>query len=181
MKRLIFKWLFPAVIASLFLTHPVLAQQDNINSFFRDFTVEWIRHDPDLAARTRYFSGEEQDRFERELTPLTLAWKRERIQLARKGLAELQKFNGVHLRSEPQRLSAAVMEVERYVVFPGQACSYMLGELKILELRQKAQKALGDKFSLPEFHNQVFEAGTVPLDILEQQVDAYIRRASGKP
>jgi uncharacterized protein (DUF885 family) len=72
-------------------------------------------------------------------------------------------------------------EVERYVVFPGQACSYMLGELKILELRQKAQKVLGDKFSLPEFHNLVFEAGTVPLDLLEQQMDAYIRSASGKP
>src|SRR6202007_3386628 len=71
-------------------------------------------------------------------------------------------------------------EVERYVVFPGQACSYMLGELKILELRQKEQKALGDKFSLSEFHNQVFEAGTVPLDVLEQQVDAYIRSVGGK-
>ena len=72
-KRLIFR-LFPAVIASLLLTFPLLAQQDNIDDFFRDFTAEWIRHDPDLAARTRYFSGEEQDRFERELTPLTLAW-----------------------------------------------------------------------------------------------------------
>jgi uncharacterized protein (DUF885 family) len=108
MKPLIFKLLFPAVTASLLLTYPVLAQQDNIDSFFRDFTAEWIRHDPDLAARTRYFSGEEQDRFERELTPLTLAWKRERIQLARKGLAELQKFNGTPL-NEAQRLSAAIM------------------------------------------------------------------------
>ena len=108
MKRLIFAWLFPAVMGSLLLRSPVLAQQDNIDALFRDFTAEWIRHDPDLAARTRYFSGEEQDRFERELTPLTLAWKRERIQLARKGLAELQKFDGAHL-SELQRLSAAVM------------------------------------------------------------------------
>ena len=66
-------------------------------------------------------------------------------------------------------------EVERYVVFPGQACSYMLGELKILELRDKARKALGERFSLKEFHNTVLGTGTVPLDLLEQQLDAYIR------
>ncbi|MEO8051812.1 MAG: DUF885 family protein [Acidobacteriota bacterium] len=69
-------------------------------------------------------------------------------------------------------------EVERYVVFPGQACSYMIGQLKIVELREKARKALGDKFSLREFHDVVLDTGTVPLEILEQQVDAYIAAAS---
>ena len=71
-------------------------------------------------------------------------------------------------------------EVERYVVFPGQACSYMMGELKILELRDKARMALGDKFSLREFHNVVLQTGTVPLEILERQVDAWIRAQGGK-
>jgi uncharacterized protein (DUF885 family) len=71
-------------------------------------------------------------------------------------------------------------EVERYVVFPGQACSYMLGQLKIVELREKARKALGDKFSLRDFHNVVLSTGTVPLEILERQVDAYIRSQGGK-
>ncbi|HEV2200927.1 MAG TPA: DUF885 domain-containing protein [Bryobacteraceae bacterium] len=71
-------------------------------------------------------------------------------------------------------------EVERYVVFPGQACSYMMGELKIVELREKARQALGDKFSLREFHNVVFRTGSVPLDILERQVDAWIRSQGGK-
>ena len=66
-------------------------------------------------------------------------------------------------------------EIERYTVFPGQACSYMIGELKILELRDKAQAALGAKFSVREFHNAVLRAGTVPLDLLERQIDAYIR------
>jgi uncharacterized protein (DUF885 family) len=65
-------------------------------------------------------------------------------------------------------------EVERYVVNPGQACSYMIGELKIIELREKAKKALGSKFSLNKFHNVVLNTGTVPLVILERQVDAYI-------
>ena len=54
-------------------------------------------------------------------------------------------------------------EVERYTVYPGQACSYMIGELKILELRDKAQKALGNRFALREFHNIVLRAGSVPF------------------
>ena len=65
-------------------------------------------------------------------------------------------------------------EVERYTVYPGQACSYMIGELKILELRGKAQKALGNRFALREFHNTVLRAGSVPLQVLEGQVDAYL-------
>jgi len=69
-------------------------------------------------------------------------------------------------------------EVERYTVYPGQACSYMIGELKIIELREKAKKALGDKFSLREYHNVVLRTGTVPLDLLERQVNAYIGAAS---
>jgi uncharacterized protein (DUF885 family) len=73
----------------------------------------------------------------------------------------------------------APSEVERYVVYPGQACSYMIGELKIIELRDKARKELGDRFSLRQFHDAVFDTGTVPLDILERQVDAYIQSAVG--
>jgi uncharacterized protein (DUF885 family)/mannose-6-phosphate isomerase-like protein (cupin superfamily) len=68
-------------------------------------------------------------------------------------------------------------EIERYVVNPGQACSYMIGELKILELRDKAKKALGDKFSIKDFHNAVLSTGTVPLDVLERQVDGYLKAA----
>jgi uncharacterized protein (DUF885 family) len=69
-------------------------------------------------------------------------------------------------------------EVERYVVWPGQACSYMIGELKIVELRDKAKKELGDRFSIKQFHDVVFDTGTVPLDLLGRQVDAYIRSAA---
>ena len=68
-----------------------------------------------------------------------------------------------------------VSEVERYIVYPGQACSYMIGQLKIVELREKAKAALGDKFSLQEFHNIVLETGMVPLELLEQEVNRYIR------
>jgi uncharacterized protein (DUF885 family)/dipeptidyl aminopeptidase/acylaminoacyl peptidase len=62
-------------------------------------------------------------------------------------------------------------EVERYVVVPGQACAYKIGQLKILELREKVKTALGGKFSLKEFHNLVLRTGNVPLDVLELAVD----------
>lgn len=65
-------------------------------------------------------------------------------------------------------------EVERYVVTPGQACAYKIGELKILAERERAKQALGAKFSLQEFHNAVLRAGNVPLDVLTLVVDDYI-------
>ena len=79
-----------------------------IDDFFRDFTAEWIRIDPSLATSLRYFTGEEQDRLERQLTPLTIASARQRLQLARKGLAELRKFDRAGM-TETQRVSADVM------------------------------------------------------------------------
>jgi uncharacterized protein (DUF885 family) len=68
----------------------------------------------------------------------------------------------------------SVAEVERYVAAPGQACAYMIGQLKILELRDKARRELGDKFSIKEFHNVVLRSGTVPLEVLESIVKDYI-------
>jgi uncharacterized protein (DUF885 family) len=69
-------------------------------------------------------------------------------------------------------------EVERYVVNPGQATAYMIGQLKLVELREKARAALGPRFSLRAYHDVVLAAGVVPLHLLEAQVDEYIR-ASG--
>jgi uncharacterized protein (DUF885 family) len=70
-------------------------------------------------------------------------------------------------------------EVERYMALPGQACAYKIGELKILELREKAKAALGPKFSLKDFHAVVLENGGVPLTILEQLVHEWIARVQG--
>ena len=65
-------------------------------------------------------------------------------------------------------------QVERYMVWPGQALGYKIGSLKIVELRQRAQAALGSKFSLPAFHAVVLGDGTMPLSLLEAKVDRWI-------
>jgi uncharacterized protein (DUF885 family) len=70
-------------------------------------------------------------------------------------------------------------EVERYVVLPGQATSYKVGQLEMIRLRDKARDALGDRFDPREFHNRVLLTGTVPLSLLEREIDAWIREQGG--
>ncbi|WP_324261336.1 DUF885 domain-containing protein [Altererythrobacter sp. H2] len=67
-----------------------------------------------------------------------------------------------------------VAEVERYIAIPSQALAYKVGALKIQELRQKAETALGDKFDLREFHTQVLSTGALPLPVLEAKIDRWI-------
>jgi uncharacterized protein (DUF885 family) len=69
--------------------------------------------------------------------------------------------------------------IERYIVYPGQATSYMIGKLKIMELRERARTELGADFDIRDFHDVVLLSGPVPLDILEENVNAYILEAKG--
>jgi uncharacterized protein (DUF885 family) len=67
-------------------------------------------------------------------------------------------------------------EIERYIVWPGQALAYKVGMIKILELREKAQQSLGDKYDIRQFHNVILKNGAVPMSILERLVDEYIEK-----
>ncbi|MDX5422281.1 MAG: DUF885 domain-containing protein [Hymenobacteraceae bacterium] len=78
------------------------------------------------------------------------------------------------LDNELTSKEAAVAEIERYMAIPGQALSYKIGELKIKELRQKAERELGDRFNISAFHDEILRGGVMPLAVLEQRIDEWI-------
>ncbi len=92
-----------------------------------------------------------------------LKWSRE------KAIAEMRAIEG-----DPEPLAA--QEIERYSVWPGQACSYMVGKVTILRLREKAKAALGAKYDPRKFHDAVLLSGSMPLTALENVVDLYIAK-----
>ncbi|HVG17339.1 MAG TPA: DUF885 domain-containing protein [Chitinophagaceae bacterium] len=80
------------------------------------------------------------------------------------------------LDNEPITEANAIQEIERYIVMPGQALSYKIGELKIVEMRRKAEKALGNRFDVRAFHDEVLKDGALPLKIFEAKMDTWIQR-----
>ena len=71
--------------------------------------------------------------------------------------------------------------IERYVVYPGQATAYMIGKLKIMELREQAREELGDRFDIRGFHDAILLSGPVPLDIMEENVMAWVAQVKARP
>lgn len=82
------------------------------------------------------------------------------------------------LDNEAESEASITSEIERYMANPGQALSYKIGQLKIRELRNKASDALGANFDIRHFHNQVLETGCVPLALLENKIDNWIKENS---
>jgi uncharacterized protein (DUF885 family) len=79
--------------------------------------------------------------------------------------------------NEAESEAGITTEIERYMAIPGQALSYKIGQLKILELRKKAQDKMGDKFDIKKFHAKVLESGVMPLALLEKKIDAWINES----
>ncbi|MBB1287362.1 DUF885 domain-containing protein [Flavisolibacter sp. BT320] len=80
------------------------------------------------------------------------------------------------LDNEPITEANAIQEIERYIVMPGQALSYKIGELKIMEMRRKAEKVLGNKFDARAFHDEVLKDGAMPLQIFEAKMTSWIQK-----
>ena len=157
--------------------HIALGQEDESLPRFRRIrafgtisaiTEGWALYAEQLAAESGWYEGDPQGL----LGQLESALFRARRLVVDTGLHSKRwtRQQAIDYGIEPS-------EVDRYVVNPGQACAYMIGQLKIVELREKARAALGSRFSLQAFHNVVLGAGTVPLQILESEVDGYIRSA----
>ncbi|GAA3761670.1 DUF885 domain-containing protein [Terriglobus aquaticus] len=72
-------------------------------------------------------------------------------------------------------------ETDRYIAWPAQALGYKMGQLKFIELRERARTKLGPKFKLSDYHDLVIDSGALPMDLLEQRVDAWIAAGGGKP
>ena len=83
------------------------------------------------------------------------------------------------LANSAQGLTQSVSETERYMAIPGQALAYKIGELKILELRHRAEAALGARFDIKAFHTEVLKDGSLPLDVLETKIDRWIAAQRG--
>lgn len=83
------------------------------------------------------------------------------------------------IKTEGIHIDEATAEVERYAIWPGQALGYKLGQLKLVELRERARAALGDQFDIREFHDQVLESGSIPLNMLEDKINFWIATFSG--
>ena len=76
--------------------------------------------------------------------------------------------------NEAESEAGITSEIERYMANPGQALSYKIGQLKIIELREKSKKELGDKFDIKQYHNQILETGCVPLELLENKINNWV-------
>ncbi len=88
--------------------------------------------------------------------------------------AQAVAFMTEHTGIPPSDVEA---EVDRYTMWPGQACGYMIGQLKMIEIRERAEQSLGDSFDAKAFHDRILTLGSVPLDLLEREMDAWMEAA----
>lgn len=134
------------------------------------FSEGWALYAERLAAEEGWYEGDPEGR----LGQLDAELFRARRLVVDTGLHAMR-----WTRQQAIDYGIPASEVERYVVMPGQATSYMIGQLEIIRLRDKARDALGERFDPRAFHNRVLLTGVVPLELLEREVDAFIAAAAG--
>ncbi|MET0322821.1 MAG: DUF885 domain-containing protein [Duganella sp.] len=142
-------------------------RQDRVFNTGSAFGEGWALYAEQLAAENNWYDGDIVGR----LGQLDAELFRARRLVVDTGLHAMK-----WTRQQGIDYGIPANEVERYVVMPGQACAYKIGMLRILDLRAKAQQALGDKFSIKAFHNTVLETGNVPLPVLEQVIDEWVAK-----
>ena len=129
------------------------------------FTEGWGLYAERLADENNWYEGDPQGR---------LGFLQMQLLRARRLVVD----TGIHAKrwTRQQVIDYGItpQEADRYIVWPGQACAYMIGQLRIIELREKARMTLGDRFSIKAYHNLVLETGSVPLEVLGQEVDRWI-------
>ena len=135
------------------------------------FSEGWALYAERLAAEEGWYENDPEGR----LGQLDAALFRARRLVADTGLHAMR-----WTRQQAIDYGIPPSEVDRYVVMPGQATSYMIGQLEIVRLRDKARDALGERFDPREFHNRVLLTGVVPLELLEREVDDYIAKAAAR-
>lgn len=128
------------------------------------YSEGWALYAERLADEQGWYAGDPQDR-------LGFLWWQ--LLRARRLVVDTGLHANRWTRQQAIDYGVSPQQIERYVAWPGQACSYMIGQLRIVELREKAKAKLGPAFSLKEFHNVVLGVGNVPLAVLAQEVETW--------
>jgi len=144
-------------------------RRDRVFGFISAHGEGWALYAEQLAAENGWYEGDLKGRLGQLQAELFRARR-------------LVVDTGIHAQhwTRQQAIDYGIppSEVERYVVWPGQACAYKIGMLEILKLRSWAKEKLGKKFSLKEFHDAVLRAGTVPLSVLDQVLQDFVQEKS---
>jgi uncharacterized protein (DUF885 family) len=135
----------------------------NAEGWYTAYIEGWALYSEQLGKDVGFYQDPYSDygRLENDTGVHSEGWTRDQM---------VQYFHDHSNIDEPSVQS----EVDRYIGWPSQALAYKIGQLKILELRDKAKTALGAKFDLRAFHDQMIDAGALPLDVLEQRIDTWI-------